>query len=292
MRIPGHSLFIAILATFGLGTTCGIALHGCDYYLTPLSERPYHPQYDELKPTGYVGHWYGTAGSAMILVGVASYSSRKRLRLLSGVGKSRHFLEVHIFLCLLGALLVVFHTTFKLGGLVAVSFWSMVAVVLSGFVGRYLYVQIPRGIQGNVLSQAELEKERELLGQELIARLGVRADVLERLDELAKPPRPPAQMSLLESFRFLVVNDLARRRRLRHLISELQRTTGRPLPTRRLRFLATRRLLLTRRLVLLEQCRNLFHYWHVIHLPFTVVMFVILAIHVGVAVALGYGVIP
>jgi hypothetical protein len=29
-------------------------------------------------------------------------------------------------------------TTFKIGGLVAVSFWSMVAVVASGVLGRYL----------------------------------------------------------------------------------------------------------------------------------------------------------
>jgi hypothetical protein len=123
-----------------------LGLRGCGYYSTPVSERPFHPQYEVLKPSGLESHGYGVIGTLLIIVGVTSYSSRKRLRLLRTAGSMRTFLEVHIFLCLVGPTLVLFHTTFKFGGLVAVSAWSMMAVVLSGIVGRYLYtVQNVRG---------------------------------------------------------------------------------------------------------------------------------------------------
>jgi hypothetical protein len=40
--------------------------------------------------------------------------------------------------------------------------------------------------------------------------------------------------------------------------------------------------------MLLLQIEKLFYYWHAIHLPFTAIMFVTLALHVGVAIWLGY----
>ena len=67
-----------------------------------------------------------------MLIGVGFYMARKRFRSLGRVGLLKHWLEFHIFLCSLGPVLVLYHTTFKFGGLVALSFWSMVAVFLSG----------------------------------------------------------------------------------------------------------------------------------------------------------------
>jgi len=54
------------------------------------------------------------------------------------------------------------------------------------------------------------------------------------------------------------------------------------------RTLATRRIILTRRIAFLQQFRQVFYYWHVVHLPFSIVMFLILFVHVGVAIAFGY----
>jgi hypothetical protein len=68
------------------------------------------------------------------------------------LGKLENWLEFHIFLCALGPIMVLFHTAYKFGGIVAVSFWSMVAVFLSGIIGRFIYLQIPRSIEGRELS--------------------------------------------------------------------------------------------------------------------------------------------
>ena len=38
----------------------------------------------------------------------------------------------------------------------------------------------------------------------------------------------------------------------------------------------------------LQTMQNLFKYWHVAHLPFALIMLIILVVHVGVTVAFGY----
>ena len=288
MNKTAHILYVLFLMILGISSTVVIGLHGYSYYSTPMEDRPFHPQYDNLKPTGNLGHAYGIFGSLLIMFGVAMYSTRKRVRMLAGVGKIKHFLEFHIFLCLVGPILVVSHTTFKFGGLVAVSFWSMAAVVLSGIIGRYFYVQIPKGIYGNELSVSELMAENEKLSNTLRQNFGLNTAILGRIDAIAVPSKPVAQMSVVEVVNFFVFNDLTRRLRLRKIFAQVQRQAFHPQLVRRLRSLANRRIMLTRRVAFLQQFKQIFHYWHVVHLPFTVVMFVILAVHIGVAIAFGY----
>ena len=288
MKQTVHTAYVLLLVGVAVLGSALPLLHGWSYYATPLEERPFHPLYESLKPTGLVGHGYGIIGSLMILVGVALYSSRKRLRVFAGIGKVKYFLEFHIFLCLLGPILVVYHTTFKIGGLVAVSFWSMAAVVLSGLIGRYFYVQIPKGIQGNELSVAEMTAENKKLAEVLTTRFGLDADILRRIDAIASPPKDPARMSMMETINFFLVNDLTRRARLRTVFARLERQGHHHHALRALRATATRRIVLTRRIALLQQFRRIFHYWHVVHLPFSIIMVAILLIHVAVAIAFGY----
>src|SRR3989339_2239535 len=142
-----------------IGTTTFIYLgySGYSYYLTPYEERFFHPVHTILKPSGIIGHGLGIIGSLMMLVGVGLYMMRKRLKSFSRLGAIKHWLELHIFLCSVGPILVLYHTAFKFGGIVAVSFWCMIAVVISGVIGRFIYIQIPRTIQGQEYSLDELK---------------------------------------------------------------------------------------------------------------------------------------
>jgi hypothetical protein len=213
---------------------------------------------------------------------------RKRLRVFSTLGKLKYFLEFHIFLCLLGPLLVLYHTTFKFGGLVAVSFWSMTAVVLSGLIGRYLYVQIPKGIQGDELSLAALSEENKKLENLLHTTYHLDPSFIQSLDIIATRGRSPVDMSGLNVLNFFILNDITRRGRLKAAFAQLERKgLGRHV-SHQLRVIANRRVILTRRMAFLQQIRRLFYYWHVVHFPFSIIMFVILLVHVGVAVAFGY----
>lgn len=265
-----------------------IGLRGFGFYTAPAEERPFHEQYDSLKPTGFEGHGYGIVGTALIIGGVAIYSARKRVRMFRNIGKVKHFLEFHIFLCILGPILITYHTTFKIGGLVAVSYWCMVAVVASGFIGRYLYVQIPKGIQGNELSAEELAQRGLRISELLQKTYGVGLDTIGALDKIAIPSKKPSEMSPWDAASFFIVSDMTRRLRIRLLIRRLRRKGVGPKMLRTIRALANQRAVLIRRIAFLEQLRLVFHYWHVVHLPFSIVMFAILFLHVGVAIAFGY----
>lgn len=282
-----HRIFIIFLVSLGVLSLTAILFRNFDYYILGDEERPFHPRYEELKPSGIESHGYGILGSSMIIIGVAMYSSRKRIRALRMVGNIRYFLEFHIFLCLVGPMLVLYHTTFKFGGIVAVSFWSMSAVALSGIIGRYLYVQIPKSLQGDELSSREVEETIEELHRTLTEEYGMTAEDMKRIDALASPGGR-GTMSFLALVGFLLVGDLTLRAQLKRIIRESHGYEVHPEESKRIVQLAAERVRLLRRLRLLEQVKHYFHYWHVIHLPFSFIMFIILFVHVGVAITFGY----
>jgi hypothetical protein len=52
--------------------------------------------------------------------------------------------------------------------------------------------------------------------------------------------------------------------------------------------LVLKKTLLERRILFLNRIQQLFHYWHVFHKPFAIIMYIIMIVHVAVAVWLGY----
>lgn len=280
-----HGVFVAFLAFIVITAVAVIGVHGFGYYTTPISERPFLPAYKSMKPSGNYSHGLGIIGASMITIGVAMYSTRKRMKRLWHLGKLSRWLEVHIFLCLLGPILVVFHTTFKAGGIAAISLWCMLSVALSGIIGRFLYVQIPRNIKGNELTEQEIGNELDRLSRGLSSSpLG--NQMVKMIDEsFSNIPKPKALGETVATiFRLRNI-----RRHVNHTVREM---IARAHDTRehahQLKRLASLRASLTQKTVLLTQVEKLFYYWHVIHLPFTVIMFVALAAHVVVTVVLGY----
>jgi hypothetical protein len=57
---------------------------------------------------------------------------------------------------------------------------------------------------------------------------------------------------------------------------------------RQMRRLLLKEQILAKRIQRLEKLHNLFKYWHVIHLPFALIMLIIMVIHVGVSLYFGY----
>ncbi|MCB0559867.1 MAG: hypothetical protein KDD09_13035, partial [Phaeodactylibacter sp.] len=162
-----HRIYISTLVSIVAITAIFLAYKGIPYYSTSLEERFYHPDHDYFKPSGLFGHPLGIVGTLLILIGVASYIARKRYSFLARLGRLKYWLEFHIFLCSLGPVMVLFHTAFKFGGIVSIAFWSMVAVVLSGVIGRFIYIQIPRTIEGRALSLNEVKEMKTNLGDVL-----------------------------------------------------------------------------------------------------------------------------
>ncbi len=156
IRTLRHVVVLALFAIIALATWLLVGLDGWGYYRAPLSERSFMAANRWLRPSAPVGHLLGIGGFLMMLVPVA-YSIRKKVKRFRDAGRIQTWLEVHIFSGIVGPALITFHTSFKFNGLVSVAYWSMVTVVLSGFVGRYLYVRIPKSIRGQELTQSELD---------------------------------------------------------------------------------------------------------------------------------------
>ncbi len=275
-----HSVILMMLSLAAAGLVAWVLWTGSDYYTTSLPERPHHEDFRAMRPAGRVGHGLGILGSVM-LVALLIYSLRKRMRIMQRWGDLSVWLRYHIFLGVVGPILITLHTSFKVDGLVAVSYWSMFAVALSGVFGRYLYQQIPRNVLGETLSSDDIESRNESILVELSENHGVGDKGVAALEKLAIGPleNRPALVAL---FILPVVNFMLARQ-LQSGVVGFSRELG-----PEARKLARNWVLQTRRLHLFHLIRDLFHWWHVFHKPFALIMILIMIVHVAVALALGY----
>ena len=251
-------------------TTLYLIYTGYTYYNTPLEERFYHSQHNWFKPSGIYGQGLGIIGTFMIVFGVAIYIARKRYGFLSKYIRLKYLLEFHIFLCTLGPILILFHTAFKFGGIVSIAFWSMVAVVLSGVIGRFIYIQIPRTIEGRELSLSEVKDMKINLTNVLRDKFNLENDIVETIVRFTDDQNTSNNKTTRNLRKVLKSNNLPKTER----ISILK--------------MVKNEMSLSRKIARLETMQKLFKYWHVAHLPFALIMLVILVIHVGVTLAFGY----
>ena len=255
-----HFIFVASMVAIVIGVTAYLTYVGFDYYSLPIEERFYHEHYDWFKPSGTFGHGLGIMGTLMVGIGVFLYIARKQYGLMERWVRIKYMLEFHIFLCTLGPILILFHTTFKFKGIVSISFWSMVIVVLSGVIGRFIYIRIPRSESGEELEFVEVEH----LHKKLQAQLKQSG-----LMELANGT--PIQFSGLRFVRKMIYDSALPKNEQKELWK-----------------LAKEEYLIQRRLKNLNLMKKLFAYWHVAHKPFALIMFMILVVHVIATLALGY----
>jgi xanthosine utilization system XapX-like protein len=101
-----------------------------------------------IPPAGALfGHLLGIVGFVLMLITEFMYSIRKRSR-SAAWGSMASWLQFHIFTGLVGPFMVLLHTSWKFNGLAGATTLLTMLIVLSGFVGRYIYTQIPRTLEG------------------------------------------------------------------------------------------------------------------------------------------------
>ena len=288
MKTRRFHLILILLYLVGIATIVFVAWTGREYYTLPLIERPRAEMHALLKPGGAWGHTLGIVGTAMLLL-LLLYSARKRRRFGLRRGRLSRWLDVHIWLGIMGPAFITLHSSLKLHGIVSVSYYSMLAVMISGFVGRYIYIQIPRDEAGAAIPLREIDAKIEELGRHLIERYGITPEMLARIDRRAWTPRGKGGLgSLFEIF----LADLMRPLRSTLLLWFVKRThPGLPAGVAgEIARLANRKALLRRRRELLKTMSTFLHHWHVIHKPFAYVMLIIMFVHIGVVVAMGEGI--
>jgi len=251
--------------------TAYLTFTGYSYYHTPLEERFYHPHHNWFKPSGIFGQGLGVVGTLMIFFGVSIYIARKRYNFLAKYLRLKYLLEFHIFLCVLGPILILFHTTFKFGGIVSVAFWSMTAVVLSGVVGRYIYIQIPRTIEGRELSLNEVKNMKTDLAYVLKDKFNLDKSLTNMVTKLTSEKA--------EKHNNLSVSKL-RGALKKYKMPKSERVT--------IIKMVKKEKALSGKIARLQKMQKMLKYWHVIHMPFALIMLIIVIIHVAVTLSFGY----
>jgi len=294
----GHRLRVRLAWLLAVAVVLVIAGYGYDYYTLGALERPFSAKHAILRPSGTIGIKLGMFG-VLIFFLIYLYPLRKRWGWLGRQGNSRHWLDFHVVLGATAPIIVAFHSCFKFGNIAGMAFWSMLVVTMSGFVGRYLYSQVPRGLSAAELSMKELQDREETLRKELAeqkATFGFSVDALYQLPTAAEVAKTPMITSLLSMF----LIDF--KRPFRASLVRLQEGGFGPwlvsfcglLPTRDQRLerairVAQKQATLSKHILFLTRTQQVFKLWHVVHRPFSYAFAILAIIHIGIALFMGYG---
>jgi len=274
-----------------------LAFHGWTYYRMSLEERPLSPLHSQLRSSGTIGVKLGMLGAGMFGV-LFLYPLRKRWAWLGRIGSTRRWLDFHVVMGITAPIIITFHASFKFQGLAGLAYWIMISVALSGFVGRYVYGQIPRSINAAKLSAGELAAQTEALAASLATQHTF--DPAE-LDPLLRVPGAleVRKLGLLHMLWVMALKDLSRpfriaRLRQRFLTGGEMIVTVGGLFASRHREVETivanvrRQSWLLTKMAFLDRTERLFHLWHVVHRPFSLSFIALVIIHVSVIMFLGY----
>lgn len=293
----GHRTRVLLAWLLALAIVLVIAGYGMNYYTLSAADRPLSPKHEALRPSGSIGMKLGMFGVFLFFL-IYLYPLRKKWGWLARQGNTRHWLDFHVVLGTLAPIIVAFHAAFKFGNIAGIAFWSMLAVTVSGFVGRYLYAQIPRNLKAAELTMKEMCDIEQSMRNELAAQDPTFGKRMKKLDDLPTA-KDVAHMPLLLALLHMILIDLKRP----FLISILRlQSTGLPawpgslfgfLPTRDAKLehgitFARKQVQLSKRILFLSRTGQVFRLWHVVHRPFSYLFAVLALLHIGLALYMGY----
>lgn len=292
-----HRIRVLLAAMTSILLLASLAIYGANYYVLPMDQRPYSSKDALLRPSGIIGLKLGILGTLLFFI-IFLYALRKVIPWLGRMGTARHWMDFHVVAGLTAPLVIAFHAAFKFHGIAGVAFWIMVAVAMSGVVGRYLYAQIPRSLTAAELSLSELECYERELAEALVGQSIYSAGQLNRA--LRVPTGEHIRrIGPLRAVATMIATDIkmpfrvARLRRAPCRFGARLRSAGGLLSTGNSEIehvvrLVRQKASLSKRVVFLDQTQRVFHLWHVIHRPFSYAFAVLAILHIAVVMGLGF----
>lgn len=238
-----------------------------------------------------VGYWLGVAGAVMMLV-LILYPLRKRFRILHGLGRVASWFRIHMVLGILGPTLIILHSNFKIGSLnSALALFTMLTVVASGIIGRYIYSKVHKGLYGrraaieDILGDVEALKSQ--IGNDLAGNTGVFAEI-EAFNAQASAAPKSLGAGLWAASTISLRSSRTRRRILKNANLALHEAAIKSGWSRRQRrkqlgvlrghldiyFAAVTK---AQKLALFER---LFSMWHVLHMPLFILLALTVVLHI------------
>jgi len=218
---------------------------------------------DFYKPGDNLGYNMGLVGGLMMLT-LLSYPLRKHFAFMRRLGQMKYWFSMHMMFGIFGPLLVLFHSTFRINSVNAgVALACMVIVAGSGFIGRYAYRHIHRGLYGSRLSLREIREE--LLGAkgEADSKLKHYPKVVFILHNFQAYALKPGMSFPAKTWRFFTLP--VRRQMANYRCRRIVRGTSRE--GREVRTLLLDYLYGVERAAQFTVFERIFALWHVIHIP-------------------------
>ncbi|MDH5620441.1 MAG: transcriptional regulator [Gammaproteobacteria bacterium] len=244
-----------------------------------------------IRPEAGLGYWLGIIGGGLMLL-LLLYPAGKKSSLLRRMGLLKHWFRIHMIFGLVGPLLVLYHCNFTVSAINStVALYSMLAVAISGVIGRYFYTRIHRGLYGK---RASVEDLRTEISDAMKNSSGLAAVLPKFINELHAVSarligeeytrKISFRHSLSWTYRYYLVRlrlylminkelrqQASRSQALQKNSKSLRRTANR---------YATKQVGLMRQVAQLAFFERLFSLWHVFHMPLFLLLVVSALFHV------------
>lgn len=227
----------------------------------------------------------GIIGTFLIFFTEVGYSYRKRRIIRSGTIGG--WLSAHILLGIVGPLIIIWHTGLNFygfgGGLTAL----LAVVVASGFIGRYIYMQIPRSIRGQEATLKEISDQKSALDGKLDALMvesSEAAEIIEaanrEIGAICLPGEKGSGKSRgLRELLYSSIRSALCRQRLHRIFAGRNKIEHRIL--RNIKTTELEQLALQRRIDLLDTSKILLSKWRIFHKPLTMILLVGIFLHIA-----------
>jgi hypothetical protein len=237
------------------------------------------------------GYWIGVAGAVMMLL-LFSYPLRKYFQFTRNWGSMKFWFVLHMFLGVGGPMLILLHSTFRVGSLNAgVALYSMIIVAASGVLGRFFYSRLNRGLHGELTDLQQLQTRAGMDKEDVRSRLAFAQAVESRLKafELSELQAKPGWLTDLRRVTWLpvtqwwiywqCVNDL---RGPLEQIGKRDKWSKKERARRvyKSRQLVRQYLIAVVRVAQFTAYSRLFSLWHVAHIPFVYLLVVSAIVHI------------
>jgi hypothetical protein len=235
------------------------------------------------KPGDPFSRLIGIIGSAMMFVGASFYLIRKRVRSLNRWGKIKDWLDIHILFCLFGPLLIVYHSGFMVTATnSAIAYYSMMIVVGSGVIGRYIYRHFQVSLSGERATLRELEEEIARIDEKIKTSLQDSGKLLDSITHFFGLRGKQTSIGFFKSIYLMLKIDFLEGRLKRQILKYLKERKYHILEGS-LEEILIKRISLEKKVSNLEATAKLFSVWHKLHVPFIWILIVTFVIHIAAA---------
>jgi Fe-S-cluster-containing hydrogenase component 2 len=223
----------------------------------------------------------GYLGTALMVLSMA-YLVQRRFGWFTRTATNQFWLDVHLMTGSVGPLFIALHSALRLTTWVSIPFWSMVCVVMSGVLGRYLYTLVP-----SLTSKHDLEilDHRRAITELATDHRAAGEHAYRVMDREAERSAAVWDIGLLPLLAWVLADDLRRmwtRGRDRRALARLApRKIARQIARR-----IDRVVLFERRKELAPRGKALLRSWKRVHIPFSIVLLVTMLTHIAIALHL------